>query len=394
MSGSKSKVPMVSTLIPSSRSESSSHSSNNILPLPLSTPTPTRTTRPSSPIPRSPISVSREHPLLAPRKDFDANAVVVQKPTTPIRVAATVEKPVTMSSYVEIVNSTSVENQLEAKKYTILDRILIDDNSSVTHYIKAFDPNGVIVYILMDGQGNLPTKSDDIKPLTLLKESRIRVSDKMAALTCSGTGISGVALVCNDEICMILRNNDGSTNEVSYQSPVNLIDTGDSAVPHIVVRLSEILADPDGVLIRCFEANDRMLRATFHLARENLNRTIEKTKLLQEAIDKFITNRNAAYDRLERDRSNFSNYTMKYYKQFISGSLDSQTETEYSLKSANAYARNKLFLDLISLTNTFNSEEDELEKICNTLITINNIVVEKHQCSASKVLSQEDILKL
>jgi hypothetical protein len=393
MSASKQKLPNVADLIPSSRSSSSSHSSSNILPLPLSAPTPTRTTRPSSPVPRSPISVSRD-PVVNSKKDFDANAVVALKPSTPVRVAPTVEKSTMMNTYVDIVNSNSVENQLESKKYVVLDRILTNDDGVQAHYIKAYDPNGVIVYIMMDSVGSLAVKSDEIKAMLPIRESKIRVSDKMAASTCAGTGICGVALICMDEVCIMLRNNDGTTIENSYQSPTPILNTGDSPVSHIVVRMSEILSDPEGTLLRSFEANDRMMRAAFYSAEETLNRAVKKADLLRQAITSFIDNRKAAYDRLERDRMNLSAYTNKYYNQFAKGTLDAQADAMYVSASSNLYARNKIFLDLISLTNTFSAEEDELEKICNTIISINNMIVEKHQSTSKKILTGEEIMKI
>jgi hypothetical protein len=391
MSASKQKLPNVADLIPSSRSSSSSHSSSNILP--LSAPTPTRTTRPSSPVPRSPITVSRD-PVINSKKDFDASAVIAQKPNTPMRVAPTIEKSSMMNTFVDIVNSNSVETQLESKKYIVLDRILTNDDGVQVHYIKAYDPNGVIVYIMMDSVGSLAVKSDEIKAMLPIKESKIRVSDKMAASTCAGTGICGVALICNDEVCIMLRNNDGTTTENSYQSSTPLLNTGDSPVSHIVVRMSEILSDSEGCLLRSFEANDRMMRAAFFSAEETLNRAVKKAELLQKAISSFIENRKAAYERLERDRHNLSAYTNKYYNQFVKGTLDAQADSMYVSASSNLYARNKIFLDLISLTNTFSAEEDQLEKICNTIISINNMIVEKHQSTSKKILTQEEIMKL
>jgi hypothetical protein len=146
--------------------------------------------------------------------------------------------------------------------------------------------------------------------------------------------------------------------------------------------------------MRSFEANDRMMRAAFHSAKETLNRAIEKSKLLQKAIESFDKNREAAYERLERDRINLSSYTNKYYGQFVKGNLDATQDTMYVSATDNLYARNKIFLDLISLTNSFCSEEDNMEKICNTIISINNMIVEKHQSTAKKILSKEEVLKL
>lgn len=387
MSSSKMKVPSILNMIPNSKANSLPDTSSN-----LPAPTPTRTTRPSSPLPRSPISVSRT-PVVDSKKDFDAS-VVVQKPNTPMRVAPSIEKATLMSNYSEIVNANSVESQLEAKKYTILDRIITNEEGVQVNYIKAYDANGVIVYILMDSIGNLSVSEDELKPMSLVNESKIRVSDKMAASACAGTGICGVALICNDEICMMVRNNDGTTSEKSYQSSTPILNTGDSSVAHIIVRMSEILADPEGTLMRSFEANERVMRAAFHSARETLNRAVSKAEYLQQAIKRFIINRSTAYESLEKERMRFSAYTHKYYTQFVKGNLDTNDEAEYARHSLNLYARNKVFLDLVSITNMFNEEEDEMERTCNGIIELNNEIVEKHQAIFDKNLTKEDVMKL
>lgn len=381
------KVPSILNMIPSAKTNSVQDTNSN-----LPAPTPTRTTRPSSPLPRSPISVSRT-PVVSAGKDFDAS-VVVQKPNTPMRIAPSIEKATLMTNYSEIVNANSVEVQLEAKKYTIIDRIITNEEGVQVNYIKAYDPNGVIVYILMDTIGNLSVSENELRPMSLMNESKIRVSDKMAASTCAGTGICGVALICNDEICMMVRNNDGTTTEKSYQSSTSIANTGENSVAHIIVRMSEILADPEGTLMRSFEANERVMRAAFHSALETLNRAISKAEFLQKAIKQFIENRSKAYISLEKERMMLSSYTNKYYTQFVKGNLDTNDEIEYSRSSLNLYARNKVFLDLVSITNMFSEEEDEMERTCNAIIQLNNEIVEKHQAIFSKSLSKEDVMKL
>lgn len=387
MSSSKMKVPSILNMIPNSKANSVPDTNNS-----LPAPTPTRTTRPSSPLPRSPITVSRT-PVVDSKKDFDAS-VVVQKPNTPMRIAPSIEKATLMTNYSEIVNANSVESQLESKKYTILDRIITNEEGVQVNYIKAYDANGVIVYILMDSIGNLSVNEDELKPMSLVNESKIRVSDKMAASACAGTGICGVALICNDEICMMVRNNDGTTSEKSYQSSTPILNTGESSVSHIIVRMSEILADPEGTLMRSFEANERIMRAVYHSARETLNRAVSKAKFLQEAIERFIENRSKAYESLEKERMMLSDYTHKYYTQFVKGNLDTSDETEYSRSSLNLYARNKVFLDLVAITNMFSEEEDEMERTCNAIIQLNNEIVEKHQTIFKKRLEKEDVMKL
>jgi len=426
------KLPSLADLIPSAKSSNlpslpSINAPVNIAPLPIPSPR----NRPSSPISRilpvlpvlqtvpSPVPENNEdsdnasegevnydfNPIQdikqklspipsTPKVEFNASSIVTQKATTPLRVMALSDKTNMMSTYAEMLSSNTIENQLESHKYVVLDRIITNENGSKVNYIKAYDPNGVIVFIMMDTMGNVPVKSDDIKSLASIDNSSISVSDKNSALVCSGTGMCGVALVCRDEICIIVRNNEGGTQETSYRSNDSTMTANNTAIPFVIIKMSEITSDPEGTLNRSFEANERITKGAFNSAVENLARTIKKAELLQEAINSFYKNRESAYDRLVKDRSYLSSYTRKYYSKFTSGTLDSESEQKYVNASANLYARNKIFNDLVAITNVFSEEEEKIEKICNIVIELNNTVVKNHDASAKKILTSEEINRL
>lgn len=425
------KLPSLNDLIPRNKSDSlpvlPSVTTANIAPLPIPSPR----NRPSSPVPRilpvlpvlqTPPSPVEEHnsdsdnasegeanydfnpindikhklsPIPStPKIEFNAAAVVTQKATTPLRVMALSDKTNMMSTYAEMLSSNTIENQLESHKYVVLDRIITNENGVKVNYIKAYDPNGVIVFIMMDTMGNVPVKADDIKSLASIDNSSISVSDKNSALVCSGAGICGVALICRDEICIIIRGNDGATQETSYRSNDSTMTANNTAIPFAIIKMSEITSDPEGTLNRSFEANERMTKAAFNSAVESLSRTIKKAELLGEAIKSFYKNRESAYDRLVKDKTYLSSYTRKYYSKFTSGTLDAESEQKYVNASANLYARNKIFNDLVAITNAFSEEEEKIEKICNIVIELNNTVVKSHDASAKKILTSEEINRL
>ena len=428
------KLPSLSDLFPKNKNDSlpslpSIHSPVNIAPLPIPSPR----NRPSSPVPRilpslpvlqtppSPVveyendsdNVSEgevnydfNHPVIndikqkltplpsTPKVEFNASAIVTQKATTPLRVMALSDKTNMMSTYAEMLSSNTIENQLESHKYVVIDRIITNENGTKVNYIKAYDPNGVIVFIMMDTMGNVPVKSDDIKSLASIENSSISVSDKNSAIICSVTGLCGVALICRDEICIIIRNNEGGTQETSYRSNDSTMTSNNTAIPFVIIKMSEITSDPEGTLNRSFEANERITKGAFNSAVESLARTIKKAELLQEAIKSFYKNRESAYDRLVKDRSYLSSYTRKFYSKFTSGTLDPESEQKYLNASANLYARNKIFNDLVAITNGFSEEEEKIEKICNIVIELNNTVVKNHDASAKKILTSEEINRL
>lgn len=425
---SKKTLPNIADLIPPS-SKSSSGLSSNVLPLPPSSP---RSNRPSSPISRPlpilPVAAIQKVPLpppkieeddsdsssegeanfdisenieipatppaTSPKAEFNASAIITQKATTPLRVMALSDKSNMMSTYAEMISTNSIENQLESHKYTVLDRIVTNENGVKVNYVKAYDPNGVIVFIMMDTMGNVAVRADEVKSLSSMESSNISVSDKKSTIECAGAGMCGVALVCRDEICIIIRNNDGSTQESSFRSNNSTMTANNTALPFVIIKMSEIMSDPEGVVSRTFDANDRITKSSFFTAHECLNRTIKKAELLQEALNKFCVNREFAYQRLMKDKTDLSLYTRKYYNRFAAGTLDATAEQNYVSSSANLYARNKIFNELVAITNSFAEQEENIEKICSIVIELNNTVVRNHMSSAKKILTSEEINRL
>jgi hypothetical protein len=344
------------------------------------------------------VVVRQKGPLtpvpVTPKVEFNASAVLTQKASTPVRVMALNDKSNMMTTYADMLSTNSIENQLESHKYTILDRVITNENGVKVNYVKAYDPNGVIVFIMMDSMGNMAVRPDEIKALAPVESSSIRVSDKNAAISCAGTGICGVALVCKDEICIMIRNNDGSIHEASYRGNSTTMTSNNSSTSFVIIKMSEIMADPEGTINRSFEANERMVKSVFQSAQESLNRTLEKADLLQKAIKSFHSNRESAYQYIVKDKNYLSPFTRKYYSKFSSGTLNAEDESKYVSASANLYARNKIFNELITLTNAFSEEEEKIEKICNVIIEINNKIVKNHEVTAKKILTSEEINRL
>jgi hypothetical protein len=121
---------------------------------------------------------------------------------------------------------------------------------------------------------------------------------------------------------------------------------------------------------------------------------MEKADLLQKAIKSFYTNRESAYQYIVKDKNYLSPFTRKYYTKFTSGTLNAEDESKYVSASSNLYARNKIFNELITLTNAFSEEEEKIERICNVIIEINNKIVKNHEVTAKKILTSEEINRL
>jgi hypothetical protein len=290
-----------------------------------------------------------------------------------------------MSSFVETISETSIESQLNKYKYTIVDRVILQrqDGLMNVEYVKCYDPNGITVFVMLDIKGTLGVQMPDLTTVHVAKGSSIPLSDKLAANDCAGSGICGVALECRDELCTIVRQNDGSSKEATFvmteEYSTKTMTPDGSPVASVIIRMSEILQDYKGTLDRTRVATQRIRENAFKASQEGLDRTMKQSQLLHDAIGKFGSNRNAAYESLKKSIAQLQSYTDKYYTMFADNTITPTSNTSYNLTIGNLYARNKIFADMITLTTAFNSMEKDIKEISDRVISLNNTLCSKHE---------------
>jgi hypothetical protein len=316
----------------------------------------------------SPTPVS-QYPLYS--KDKELSPVPSQSPR--------------MSSFVETISETSIESQLNKYKYTIVDRVILkrQDGLMNVEYVKCYDPNGITVFVMLDIKGTLGVQMPDLTTVHVAKGSSIALSDKLAANDCAGSGVCGVALECQDELCTIVRQNDGSSKEATFvmteEYSTKTMTPDGSPVASVIIRMSEILQDYKGTLDRTRIATQRIRENAFKASQEGLDRTMKQSQLLHDVIGKFGSNRNAAYESLKKSIAQLQNYTDQYYTMFADSTITPANNSSYNLTIGNLYARNKIFADMITLTTAFNSMEKDIKAISDRVISLNNTLCSKHE---------------
>jgi hypothetical protein len=314
------------------------------------------------------------------------------KPVSQYIKEDTISKPTKsmqpIHDYIETVSETSIESQLSKYKYTIIDRVVLkrDDGFRVGYnveYVKCYDPNGLTVFVMLDVKGSLGVQMPDLTTVHVAKGSSIPLSDKLAANDCAGTGVCGVALECQDELCTILRQNDGSSKEASFvmteEYATKTMARDGSAVASVIIRMSEIMQDYKGTLDRTQTASQRIKDNAFQASHDGLVRTMKKAQTLTEGIAKFDSNRKLAYQSLKQGINQLQTYSDKYYSMYTDKTITSQNNNQYNLTIGNLYARNKVFGDIITTTTAFNDLEKEIEAIASKVIALNNSLCAKHE---------------
>ena len=297
-------------------------------------------------------------------------------------------KPNRIHDYVETVSETSIESQLTKYKYTIIDRVVLkrEDGFQTQYnveYVKCYDPNGLTVFVMLDVKGSLGVQMPDLTTVHVAKGSSIPLSDKLAANDCAGTGVCGVALECPDELCTILRQNDGSSKEASFvmteEYSTKTMARDGSSVASVIIRMSEIMQDYKGTLDRTRAASQRIRENAFKASHEGLERTMKKAQTLTEGISKFDSNRKLAYQSLKNGIAQLQLYSDKYYAMYTDNTITSQNNNLYNQTIGNLYARNKVFSDIITTTTAFNDLEKDIEAIASKIIALNNSLCAKHE---------------
>lgn len=179
-----------------------------------------------------------------------------------------------IKDYQEIISKASIENELVDHGYTLLNRIIVsNDSGNRTQYVKTTNNRGQIVFIFIDVEGYTTIRNTDLT-LAHCDRNSISHSVKSGACDCAGNDVFGVALESgSDTLCVLSRDEDLKMKESTFSfSQKNNESPRNDIISYPVIRLSEIRASPELVL----ETTDKVTR--------RLRNTIYAS-LLQELIE-------------------------------------------------------------------------------------------------------------
>lgn len=218
---------------------------------PVGSPTTTRT---SSYSPRSRYSPRRSRCPVA-EEEVD---IIIERPNRSLTQVALTPKGGIVN---DIVPRHNIENQLEKLGYAPIEHIITQGvDGEVTDYIKAIDRWGNVIFIALDAEGEThPIQGSSIFQRTTSPAVSVPAS-VMSGLTNSADKCGcGVALVCDNGICVMSRGSDGVVKEDSLsvlrsKTPV-AVTPGGSTLAYPVIPFSSILANPAGAAENLAKAN-------------------------------------------------------------------------------------------------------------------------------------------
>lgn len=192
-----------------------------------------------------------------------------------------------------VVENLSFWDILKKEGYTIIRSVTVNEKGSVK-YVKAYNVYGNIVYIYLDITDEI-LYDDGERNRFIVKEfaGSSRIPHSSISSLNSTPHSSGKVFECNDELCVLIRKNDGGTEKNVYRvyDPIKSesiisLDNGISGYP--LIRVSEIIMDPEGTLIRTSEISEYILSESLDQIKRESNRLSETLADLIEVNDTFV----------------------------------------------------------------------------------------------------------
>lgn len=319
--------------------------------------------------------------------------------TTPraVHINNSTEKPQTsepMNPVEPEINAKNVDTELLSYGYVPINKVLLGEGSTEQRikYIKAYNPYGELVYILLDGegmcQGNLCTTMTEVA-----SETTIPYTLKMTAAECNNLDVCAIIFECEQGVCALHRKKD---NPVEFDEQLfvhnrqigtpgrDFLRNKTVALPYPVVRLSEIRVNPERVLIASDESFKRMRNEFYKISINELNETNKLYNRLSVESKKFQTNAEIFSKSLMNDVIQLENLAEEHRS---INSSDKNQKQNYKLVLINLKKRHEFleeylrYIDYYSQSqNTLNSMIEDLNKL--------NLKMETTINKLGKVLSE------
>lgn len=269
-----------------------------------------------------------------------------------------------------LVQGTSVEQKLVTAGFTPVDKIVVQeaDGALSAKYIKVATRSGQSALVELDQAGYVATSPQDLNVVEVQEATVVPYSTKNGAINALGQEISGVAFVCEDNVCVVSR-----TEEVTPQETLFVVTekAGDktamldsSPVAYPIVRLSEIVASPE-VVIRSIEEAATQLRAkAYEAAIDDLKKAKESTKELSQALNDFDRVQEDALRDLRRSIEDLRKVLAKYDSPvLIEGNREKYDKLLFNLRR-----RYELLEELIQNIERVAAKRHRLAKVARKII--------------------------
>lgn len=308
-------------------------------------------------------------------------------------------EPDSVSRFVTESDHSDIDRILSDNMYTVISRYVISEHMT---YIKAISPLGDVLFIHVDQKGVSTVDIGDFTTVRSVEGKKISVSDKTAAATCTSQSTCGVALQCEDELCVIVRTDDGHNEQNSFMltegySEKTITPVG-SSIAFPVVKLSEIKLDPRGTAERIASASMKIYDNSYSISTSELGSLMSQIEKLHDHSRRFTEVRDTHIRKHTLDIYKLSTMAKKHFQEYLKGTMSADNHKRYTSVLVNIYARTRELTKIISVSNTVAQLEQEIittrSRISALLEVLEHSMGFFEDRGGSRILTTEEALKI
>lgn len=285
----------------------------------------------------------------------------------------------------KVSGKSNITQELKQLGYSIIEEIGTKDpqcGDSRIKYLKVCNQMGQTAFIEIGPEdGIVAVNTKNLTTVEMNAVSVIPQSIKEGSFRQAGHDTAGVALICENNICILTRTDDTERRQEknfvyiqSYNDRRGIL--GDNPTSYPVVRLSEVRANPKLVTQNINDATRRIRVAARQAADADLVNLQKKLNELSEQVRLFQTNLGAKYNSTVKELTELETYQNHYL-----GCLPGvEAEKEKMEKcQCNLTSRNNLISTLILCSNAVCEEECKIGASLERIKQINQLCDEKYR---------------
>ena len=294
----------------------------------------------------------------------------------PINTALSRVKPgpstASFSTFDGEVADQTIEKALLERGFISTEKILTKDENGnvVCRFIKARDNLGHALYIELDTNGFMTVCDDDPVISVSREASVIPYSLKVGSFEASSSALFGVGFECDNQVCVMSRK-DNSLEPVetvfSYSKDMGVQEK--HPIPFPIVKLSEVLANPNLVLQNIAGSHARMRNIAFTSCVKDVSVMLEHSGNLSGEVQRFANKSKEVAETLESTIKYLEDMHDKYVQV---GAKNEQDLANLKAIRFNLNKRADLQSDFISLCHSMRERAQRIAVLQEELRELNN----------------------
>jgi len=267
----------------------------------------------------------------------------------------------------------NLDEMLKNRGYNVMSRVLIRNQDSKNNnlraqFIEALNDLGQKVLIDLDLEGIIAANNADLIVTPDGIAETIPHSFKTGVFECAGLDVTGVAFVCDDEICVLLRDEDGvGPHEINFrpdkfsQVPDQKTNTLDDYVVYPIVKLSDIKENPKLTSETIDEVTRRLQNTIYENCKTGTKHTLSAIKKLEDSLHEFIEIEHACSVELSKSIEALK----QIHNDYLKAPPNEENRVRYKKLLYNLRKRHEYAVELIHLCKKVNSKKDKILEYAN-----------------------------